>query len=114
DTTLSSTVTVNAHSDVSLSSKPHIPLYMIERQEKHHLMAQLKKDGYNLTDIARRTQMNWRTVKKYLTSAIPSPKRETRVNYNKYMSAINHMIHLEVNPTAMFKSLKDMGINCCE
>ncbi|MGY4385477.1 transposase [Pedobacter sp. UYP24] len=114
DTTSSGTVSANAPSDVSPNSKPDISLYMIERREKLQLMAKLKKDGYNLTDIARRTQMNWRTVKKYLTSAIPSPGREPRVNYNKYMSEINHMIHLEINPTAMFKSLIDKGINCCE
>ena len=74
-------------------------------------MVKLKKYGHNLTDIARRMQMNWRTVKKYLTSSI---KRETRVNYNKYMNQVNHMINLEINPTAMFKSLKDLGMNCCE
>lgn len=30
------------------------------------------------------------------------------------MNQINHMIHLEINPTAMFKSLKDLGLNYCE
>ncbi|WP_184657838.1 hypothetical protein [Pedobacter cryoconitis] len=87
---------------------------MTERREEFQLMANLKRDGDNLSDIARRTQMNWRTVKKYLTSSLPSIERETRVNYNKYMNQINHMVHLEINPTAMFKSLKDLGLNCCE
>lgn len=49
---------------------------MTERREKFQLMATLKKDGHNLSDIARRTQMNWRTVKKYLTSSILLIERE--------------------------------------
>lgn len=114
ETTSSSTAGVNAPSDLSHGSKPGISLYMDERQEKFQLMDKLKKDGYNLTDIARRTQMNWRTVKKYLTSSIPSIGRETRINYNKYISEIDQMVHLEINPTAMFKSLKDLGLDCCE
>jgi len=114
ETMSSNTLGVNIHRDVSSVSKPSISLYITEGREKFQLMAKLKKDGYNLSDIARRTQMNWRTVKKYLTSSIPSIERETRINYNKYMNQINHMVHLEMNPTAMFKSLKDLSLNCCE
>ncbi|QNK64789.1 ISL3 family transposase [Pedobacter sp. PAMC26386] len=114
ETMSSNTTGVNASSDVNSVSKASISSYMTERQERFQLMAKLEKDGHNLSDIARRTQMNWRTVKKYLTSSIPLIQRETRINYNKYMSQINHMVHLEINPTAMFKSLKDLGLNCCE
>ena len=105
---------MDAHNDVGPISEPGISLYITERQEKFQLMVKLKKGGHNLTDIARRMQMNWRTVKKYLTSSLPLIKREKRVNYNKYMNQVNHMVNLEINPTSMFKSLKDLGLNCCE
>ena len=110
----SNTAGVDAHDDVGPISEPGISLYIAERQEKFQLMLRLKNDGHNLTDIARRMQMNWRTVKKYLTSSLPLIERETRVNYNKYMNQVNHMVNLEINPTAMFKSLKELGLNCCE
>jgi len=83
---LSFNTVVDAHDDVGPISEPGISLYITERQEKFQLMVKLKKDGYNLTDIARRMQMNWRTVKEYLTSSLTSIKRETRVNYNKYIT----------------------------
>jgi len=110
----SNTAVADAHDDFGPVSEQGISLYMTERQEKFQLVVKLKKDGHNLTDIARRMQINWRTVKRYLTSSLPSVERGTRVNYNKYINQVNHMVNLEINPTAMFKSLKDLGLNCCE
>lgn len=74
----------NVDNTVSHSSKGNIPLTIIERREKLELKMKLKKDGYNLTEISRRTKTDWRTVKNYLTLGIPSIGREPRVNYNKY------------------------------
>lgn len=58
--------------------------------------------------------MDWRTVKKIFDIITTINQRETRVNYNNHMNQVNHMVNLEINPTAMFKSLKNLGLNCCE
>ncbi|MET3115692.1 transposase [Pedobacter sp. CG_S7] len=87
---------------------------MIEKREKLFQVTKMKKDGHSISDIARKTQTNWRTVTRYLTHGIPSAARDTRVNYNRYIAEIERMCSLEINPTAMFRSLKNIGLKCCE
>ena len=87
---------------------------MFEKNEKLLQIAKMKKDGHSISEIARKTQTHRVTVKRYLTNGIPSSKRETRVNYHNYIEEIKHMCSLEINPTAMFRSLKSIGLKCCE
>lgn len=108
-------VILNAQNDVKDNVKLEVSSVMIEKREKLLQMTKMKKDGHNISDIARKTQTDRATVVKYLEHGIPSPRiRDTRVNYNKYITEINHMVSLEINPTAMFKSLKNIGLKCCE
>lgn len=86
---------------------------MIEKREKLFQMTEMKKNGHTISEIARKTQTNWRTVRKYLEHGIPSTERSTSVHYNRYINEIKHMCSLEANPTAMFRSLKNIGLKCC-
>ncbi|WP_262886193.1 ISL3 family transposase [Sphingobacterium sp. 18053] len=94
--------------------KQNIPSGMLEKEEKLVQMIKMKENGCSISEIARKTQTNWRTVEKYLEHGIPSPERSTSVNYNRYINEIKHMCSLKINPTAMFRSLKDIGLKCCE
>ncbi len=87
---------------------------MVQKKEKLSQMIEMKKDGHSISEIARKTQTNRRTVKKHLEQGMPSAARSTRVHYEIYMDEIKHMCSLEINPTAMFRSLKSIGLNCCE
>lgn len=102
--------TLDAQNNVELAMSST----MIQKREKLFLMIKMKKDGHSISEIARKTQTNRRTVKKYLEHGISSTARSTRVRYERYINEIKHMCNLEINPTAMFKSLKSIGINCCE
>ncbi len=77
-------------------------------------MTTMKSEGHSISEIARKTQTNWRTVNRYLAHGIPAPGRTSRIDYNRYIGEIRHMCSLEINPTAMFRSLKNIGIKCCE
>lgn len=85
-----------------------------EKQEKFLQMTTMKSEGHSISDIARKTQTNWRTVKRYLAHGIPQIGRSARIDYNRYIGEIQHMCSLEINPTVMFRSLKNVGIKCCE
>jgi len=88
---------------------------LVEKREKLVQMTRMKDDGYNISEIARKTQTDRATVVKYLKHGIPAYTiRKTRINYSRYITEINHMVNLEIDPTAMFKSLKNIGLKCCE
>jgi len=87
---------------------------MIEKGEKLVQMIKMRGNGHSISEIARKTKTNWRTVEKYLEHGIPSINRSTSVNYNRYMNEIKHMCSLEINSSAMFRSLKDLGLKCCK
>lgn len=70
-------------------------------------MIEMKKDGHSISEIARKTQTNWRTVKKYLEQGMPSTARRTRVHYERYINEIKHMCGLEINPTCHVQVLKE-------
>jgi len=108
-------VILEARNDVQDNVKMEMSSVMIQKREKLFQITKMKKDGHNISDIARRTQTDRATIVKYLEHGIPSTRtRSTRVNYNRYIAEINHMVSLEINPTAMFKSLKNIGLKCCE
>lgn len=109
-----STIILDTQIECKTNSKYEISLAATEKRKKFLEMEKMKKDGYSISEIARKTKTDRRTIKKYLTDGIPSSVRSTRVNYSKYREEIEHMCNLEVNPTAMFKSLKNIGLNCCE
>lgn len=77
-------------------------------------MTRMKKNGHSISEIARKTQTDRMTVKRYLANGIPSAERSRRVNYHKYINEIEHICTLEINPRAMFISLKGIELNCCE
>ena len=99
---------------VSGNREQEISSGMIEKREKLVQMINMKEDGHSISEIARKTQTHWVTVKRYLAHGIPPIGRTTRVNYDIYTAEIEQMCSLEINPTAMFRSLKTIGLRCCE
>ncbi len=85
-----------------------------EKEQKFLQMTTMKSEGHSIADIARKTQTNRRTVNRYLANGIPPIGRTARIDYNRYIGEIRHMCGLEINPTAMFRSLEKIGIKCCE
>lgn len=104
---------VNTKRNVSKNIELMMDTIITQKDEKFSLMMEMKKDGHSISEIARKTETNWRTVKKYLEQGMPSTVRSTRVNYEKYINEIKHMCSLEINPTAMYRSLKNIGLKCC-
>jgi DNA-binding NarL/FixJ family response regulator len=85
-----------------------------EKKKKFLKMNRMKAEGHSNSDIARKTQTNRRTVNSYLAHGIPAIGRTSRLDYKRYIGEIRHMCSLEINPTAMFRSLKNIGMKCCQ
>ncbi|WP_317042926.1 ISL3 family transposase [Arcticibacter eurypsychrophilus] len=107
-------VILDAQYDASRSVEQEISSTMMVKREKLVQITKMKKNGHSISEIARKTQATWITVKRYLAHGIPSTSRSTQVNYNRYMAEIKHMCSLEINQSAMYRSLRDIGLKCCE
>jgi transposase len=107
-------VILDVQYDANRSVEQKISSTMMVKREKLVQITKMKKNGHSIAEIARKTQTTWITVKRYLAHGIPSTARSTHVNYNRYMAEIKHMCSLEINPSAMYRSLGDIGLKCCE
>jgi len=56
-----------------------------EKHQKFLQMTTMKSEGYSISEIARKTQTNRRTVNRYLAHGIPPTGRTRRINYNRYI-----------------------------
>ena len=109
-----SEVILDAQYDANRSVEQEISSTMMVKMEKLVQITKMKKNGHSISEIARKTQTTWITVKRYLIHGIPSTGKSTHVNYNRYTAEIKHMCSLEINPSAMYRSLRGMGLKCCE
>lgn len=83
------------------------------RKAKLTLFQELKSQGLNITAIARRTGSNRDTVRNYLKNGYPKVKSKSTLNYDEYLDIISEMCNNQLNPSAMFRRLRDLGFKGC-
>ncbi|MEG1585432.1 MAG: transposase [Bacteroidales bacterium] len=83
------------------------------RRAKLALFQELKNQGLNNTAIARRTGSNRDTVRSYLKNGYPKVKSKATLNYDDYLDVIHEMCNNQLNPSAMFRKLKELGFKGC-
>lgn len=85
-------VVLDVQDDALRSVDQKTSLTMMLKREKLVQITKMKKNGHSISEIARKTQTTWITVKRYLAQGITSPGRSTRINYNGYTAEFNTCI----------------------